>query len=298
MATFTSYTEVGVKEDVSNIITNISPTDTPFISGVKAEKTKNKLHSWQEDSLRDVIVNAAVEGADAVDSTTSPTTLRTNVTQILEKTIKIAGTVEAMDAYGRDKETAYQLAKASKEVKRDLENACVGTKQTMVTGSSTVARQFAGAQAQIDASMIVATGGASTALSEDNLLSALAAVYNAGGDPSVLMVSAQDALTVAAFAKAAGRFREIENSGSKNTAIVNAIDLYVSPYGQVSVQINRFIAAGDAIVYDPDMFSLVWLRPWQRETLAKTGDSIKIQLLGEVTLKHRNTKASALIRRQ
>nr|WP_042674276.1 DUF5309 family protein [Methylobacterium sp. B34] len=298
MATYTSYTEVGVKEDVSNIISNISPTKTPFINGIKSEKTRNRIHQWQEDALRDVIVNQAVEGADATSATLTPTVMRSNNTQILTKTVQISGTVEAMDAYGRDKETAYQLAKASAEVKRDLEYACVGTKQVAVIGDSATPRAFAGAQAQIDAGNVVSTGGATTALTEANLLDALERVYNAGGDPSVAMVSPTDALVVADFAKAAGRYREIENSGSKNKAIVNAIDLYVSPFGEVSVQLNRFIAAGDTLVYDPDMFSLVWLRPWERETLAKTGDSIRIQLLGECTLKHKNQKASALIRRQ
>lgn len=296
MALWKSYDNVGKKEDVSNVISNISPTKTPFTSQIGSESVHNILFQWQEDSLADPRANAELEGFDANDATLTPTVMRNNTTQIMQKTIKVSGSVDSIDRYGRAKETAYQLAKASAELKRDFEYATVGTKQVQVNGDSATARQFAGVQAQIDPSMITKTGATGTAMTEAKLLTALQGLYAAGVDPEVIMVTPDDSLTVANFAAASGRNRQI-NNGSSDRKIVNAIDLYVSPFGEVKVQLNRWLAAGDTLIYSPDMWKKIVFRNWFRETLAKTGDSTKQMIVGEFSLKHRNFKGSALIRR-
>lgn len=296
MAQYTSYDQVGAKEDVSDIISNLTPTKTPFQSLIGSETTHNTVFQWQEDELRAVQANAQVEGFTASDATLSPTVMRQNYTQILEKTIKVSGSADKRDTYGRAKESAYQMAKAMKEVKRDLEHAFVGTDQAAVAGSSSVARTFAGVQKQIDASQLVKTGAAATPISEANLLTALQNLYNAGADPSVVMVTPADSLIVADFAKAAGRNREI-NNGTKDKAIVNAVDLYVSPFGEVKVVLNRFLKAGDTLVFDPANWKQVTFRNWFRETLAKTGDNLMMMVVGEFSLKHANYKASGYVRR-
>ncbi len=298
MPTFTNYSIVGKKESVADVITNISPTDTPFISNIGKDKITNTLFQWQTDALAAPRVNANVEGYTAVSATLAPTTMVSNVTQILEKTFEVTDTIEAISLYGRAKEAAYQAGKASSELKRDLEFACVGTKQTQVLGSSSVVRQFAGAQAQIDPTMIISTGGTTTALSEANITAALQKVYEQGGNPKALMVTPTDSLVVADLARAAGRYREISADGADSKRIVNTVNLYVSPFGEVSVQLNRFLAAGDSIVYDPAMFQLAWLRPWTRETLSKNGDSTRMRIVGEVSLKNKSPLAAAIIRRQ
>lgn len=297
MPQYTSYDQVGAKEDVSDIISNLTPTKTPFQSMIGSETTHNTLFQWQEDELRAVIDNAQVEGFTANDATLTPTVMRDNYTQILEKTIKVSGSADKRDTYGRAKESAYQMAKAMKEVKRDLEHAMVGTKQAKAAGSSSVARKFAGVQAQVFAGHINSTGGASTPISEGVLLTTLQELWAAGVDPSHLMVTADDSINVADFAKASGRQRQIEN-GSADKKIVNVVDLYVSPFGEVKVVLNRFLAAGDSLVFEPGMWSKVTFRDWFRETLAKDGDNLKMMVVGEFSLKHKNFKGSALIRRQ
>lgn len=299
MAQFYSYDQVGKKEDVSDIITNITPTKVPFQSMIGSEKVKNTLFQWQEDELRAVQVNAKVEGFTASDATLSPTTMRSNVTQIMEKTIKVSETADAIDTYGRARESAYQLSKAGAELRRDLEHAFVGTGQTRVDGDSSTARKFNGFQAQVASSLINytgATGGVANALDETIVLATLQELYDGGADPSVLMVTPSNSLIVAAFAKAAGRYREIENGGPADRAIINAIDLYVSPFGEVKVVLNRFLKAGDTLVFDPEMWKQCTLRNWTRETLAKDGDNMKMMIVGEFSLKHKNQKASAVIR--
>lgn len=299
MPTFTTYDQVGKAEDVSDIISNISPTKTPFSSVLKSEKISARSFDWQEDSLRSVQVNAQTEGYTASDATLSATVLRSNVAQILEKTIKVSNTADVIKTYGRAKETAYQISKAGEELNRDLEHAMVGLTQNAVTGSSGVARQMASALNQIDASVTITTdsdtgtvGNQAGPLTEANVLALHQVLFNEGAEPSVLMVKPADARIVAGFTGASGRSRVI-NDGAKT--LVNAVDLYVSPFGELKVVINRFLKTDHALMFDPDMWRKAVLRPWSRTKLAVTGDNEMHMINGEYSLKHMNYKGSGKI---
>lgn len=296
MPTYTSYDQVGAKEDVSSVISNISPTATPFQSAISKEKVHNKVFDWQEDDLRAVQDNNQAEGADATFITVNPTAMRENVTQILSEAFMVSGTTDAISTYGRAKESAYQLGKTSRQLKRDLENTLVGTAQAKVKPADNATnRKMAGVQAQIDASGVIHVAVDNDPLTETLLLSALKAAFENGAEPKRIDVTPDNAMVVADFAKASGRYRTINTGGDGQKTIVNAVDLYVSPYGTCRVFINRFQKAGNTLVYDPAMWALCTLRPWTRETLAKTGDALKMQLLGEFSLKHKNFKASAAV---
>lgn len=297
MATFTTYDAVGIKEDVSDVISNISPTKTPFLSMIGRDKTKQRKFEWQEDSLRAVQDNAKIEGFDAADATLSPTVLRENRTQIFEKTIKVSGTEDAVDQYGRAKESAYQLVKAGQELKRDQEYAMIGRDQAAVAGNATdTARRMASASKMIDAAVTVTAdggSGAATALTEAHVLSAGQKAYTEGADPTVLMIKPADSLIVAGFTGASGRSRTF-NDGQKT--VTNAVNLYVSPFGEYKVALNRFQITSMAFLVDPEMWQEVTLRGWSREPLAKSGDSTKQMLVAEKSLKHKNFKASGLVK--
>lgn len=297
MTTFQTYEVVGIKEDISDIITNISPTKTPFQSMIGSEKITNTLFQWQEDSLRAVqgTASAPLEGADASFITVNPTVMRNNRTQIFVEAVQVSGTTDVVSTYGRARESAYQLAKSAAQLKRDLENAYVGTAQAAVTGADATARNLGGVQVQIAAANNVYTGGTTTAMSETNLLTALQNVYTAGADPSIIMVTPAISLVVAAYAAASGRYRVLQTGGD-DKALVNTVNLYVSPFGEQKVVLNRFQKASEnAIIFEPDMWTKAVLRPWTRETLAKTGDSTKQMIVGEFSLKHKNQAASALV---
>lgn len=308
MATFfKTYDQVGKKEDVSDVISNISPTTTPFQSLIKNERTSNTVFQWQEDSLASVGDNAIIEGADASDSDMTPTVMRSNYTQIMQKTVKVSGTADAVSTYGRAKETAYQLAKKSAELKREFEYHLVGKAQNAAAGASNTARTFGnvfgtdvGSNAIIDASVTVTidsdsgtVGNQAGALTEASILSVNQKLYEAGAEASYIMVKPADALIIADFTKAAGRNRDINVANSKQ--IVNAVDLYVSPFGEQKVIINRFLKASECLVFDPAMWSIVTLRPFTRELLAKTGDADRHQIVGEFSLKHKNYKGTGRI---
>jgi hypothetical protein len=309
VAIMQSYDQVGRKEDVSDIITNLSPTKTPFQTMIGSEGIHNIVHSWQEDSLIAAGANAAQEGADAPTAVMNATVLRTGTTQIFTKTAKVSGTTDAIQTYGRDRELAYQLGLRSSELKRDFEFALVGANTTQVTGDDNTARKFASYLAQVATAGVYnmdsgntnrglgLTGGTAETITETSVLAVSQQLFNAGADPSVLMIKPADALVVPQWQRSSvaglARTTYVEN-GQKN--IVNVVDTYVSPFGELKVVMNRFQLVSTALIFDPSMWKKLVLRNWFRQTLAKTGDSTNVQILGEFGLKHRNQVASGAVK--
>jgi len=296
MPGYSSYDVVGKKEDISDIITNITPTKAPFTSLVKTESVHNTLFQWQEDVLRAAAPNAQVEGFDATATTRNPTTMRNTVTQIFQDTFQVTGTNDAVSKYGRGKESAREAAKSSASLKLDLEAAYTLNDAAAVNpGTAGTARVFAGVQRQIDAGNIIKTGATTTVISEAKYLDALQQLYAVGGEPTITLVTPANSRVFAGFTNAAGRSRVI-NDGSKT--IVNAVNLYVSPFGEEKVVLSRYMKTGDTLMFDPAMWRRVYLqgRNWFRETLAKTGDNMKMMIVGEFSLKHMHQQASALVR--
>jgi hypothetical protein len=311
MATYQTYTAIGQREDLSDVIYNISPTDTPFMSSVGKTKATAVYHEWQTDSLAAATLsNFAVEGATASDATMSPTTRVGNRTQIAQKTIKISGTLQSVDKAGRKSEKAYQLAKASAEIKRDMETSVLSN-QIASNGDSTTARKLGGLQAWLNSNYSGGTDGVAGSLgttarvngtnrtfTEALLQSVVKSVYSSGGNPKVLMVNPAHKQVVSAFAGiAAQRFMAPSNSP---TTIVAAADVYMSDFGTISVVPNRFMTSTNscdetAFVLDPDMAAIAYLRPFQTNELAVTGDNESTQLLAEYTLEIKNQAAHGII---
>lgn len=304
----TTYDLVGIKEDISDVISNIDPTKTPFQSSIKTETVDNTYFQWQEDSLASVGANAQVDGFNAQNPqvaalnaagtyvgslAASATVMRGNYTQIMAKTIRVSGTADRVRKYGRERELAYQLAKRSAELKRDLEHALVGLAQSATAGNASTARLLASYSSQVDAGVRV-TNASPTALTENMILTANQNLYNAGSEAEVIMVKPADSLVIANFAYRASGAERRRDVGS-GTTIVNTVDVYRSPFGDQRVVLNRFLNTAHALVFDPEMWRLAVLRPWFRETLGKTGDNTAVMLVGEYSLKHRNFKGSTLI---
>lgn len=307
MATYQTYTAIGQKEDLSDVIYNISPTDTPFMSSVGKTKATATYHEWQTDSLASVnLSNYAVEGAAASDATMSPTTRAGNRTQISQKTVKVSGTLEAVDKAGRKSEKAYSLAKASAEIKRDME-AILLSNQAAAAGDASTARKLGGLQAWLATNGDFGTDGVAGAsgttarttgtdrtFTETILKTVVAEVYTAGGSPKVLMVRPNHKQVVSGFAGIAAQ-RYMAPSDAPTT-IIGAADVYLSDFGSISVVPNRFINTSDvAFIVDPDMASVAYLRPFQTNELAKTGDAEVTQLLAEYTLQVSNEAAHGII---
>lgn len=286
-----TYVQVGKVEEISEEISLISPTNTPFYSMIGSESVSNTLYEWMEDKLDAPASNAAVEGADAPAANQVPVSMRQNYTQIFTKTVSTTGTADKMALHGKPGvEFARQMAKKSKEIKRDVEYALVGTRQAAAAGNSTTARTFGGAQAQFDAS--VTLDAATTALTETLIETAAQNAYTQGGDPDTLIIKPSDSIKISAFAAATGRQRFLEADGKK---IVNVVNIYVTPFGELKVVMDRWIAATDALLVDAGMWKLKIFRNWFTKQLAETGDAHKSQIIGEFGLAHRNYFSGAMI---
>ena len=311
MPQFRTYAAVGMREDLSDVIYNISPTDTPFMSSIGKTKATAVYHEWQTDSLAAAASNAAVEGADASEATLTATTRVGNRTQISQKTVGITGTLEAVDKAGRKSEKAYQLAKASSEIKRDMEFTLLNnTVQSNGTAGST-ARVLGGLQTWLASNTSNGTGGSAGAsgttartngtdrtFTEALLQGVVKSVFTSGGSPKVLMVTPAHKQTVSAFAGiAAQRYMAPADAP---TTIIGAADVYMSDFGSMSVVPNRFMLSGNtandvAFVLDPEYAAVAYLRPFFTNDLAPTGDSTKTQLLVEYTLEVKSEAAHGII---
>ena len=92
-----------------------------------------------------------------------------------------------------------------KHIKKDVEFAMIGASNAAVTGNATTAREMASADQLIADG--VTTAGGSAALTEAKITANHQAVFEAGGDPSILFVNSADYLIVSGFTGASGRSR-------------------------------------------------------------------------------------------
>jgi hypothetical protein len=306
MPTYTRYDAVGAREDLSDVIYNISPQDTPIMSSIGKTSAKAVYHEWQTDALASVnTANALVEGADATAATLSATTRIGNYTQIVGKTVQVSGTLEAVDKAGRKSEKAYQLAKASAELKRDIEGI-ITANQGQSAGNSSTARVMgsllsyiktntnkgSGTTAGADPTTIgvsTRTDGTTRTFQESMLKDVVAKVFTSGGTPSVLMVSPALKQVVSNFTGLAQHRYNSNTNG--DVTILGGADLYASDFGVLQIVPNRFMRTRDALVLDPEYAALAYLRPFQTIELAKSGDSEKTQILAELTLEVKNEAA-------
>jgi hypothetical protein len=301
--TFTSFDAKGIREELSNVINNISPEEVPLQSNIGSKNVSNTYFEWQTDSLAAVDKTPVIDGDDVTSfDATSATTRVGNYTTILRRTVVVADNLNAQDLAGRNDEFAFQIAKRGRELKRDLE-AVLTDNNAKVAGNSSTARETAGLGAWIATNDVFAADGASPTgdgsnartdgtqadFTEAMLKSAMQAAYTAGGNPSILMVGPFNKTQVSGFAGiAAQRYQAPSNAP---TTIIGAADVYLSDFGTLQVVPNRFQRERDAFLLDPEYASVNYLRPIQKVDLAKTGDASKAMLLVEAGLEVGNEAA-------
>lgn len=311
--TYTTHTTEGYREDLQDAIFDISPTDTPFLSGLARKKVTATTHEWQTDALASVdTANAQIEGDDLTQLDTSAPTVKVgNYAQISRKTVIISGTLEAIDKAGRKSELAYQIAKRGKELKRDMESILLSN-QTANAGGSSTARKLAPLRAWLQTNTSLgatgansghttgvpaanATDGTQRAFTETIFKTVLESCWTEGADPSLLMVGPFNKQAVSTgFAGIASHTYDVSRRGDAPTTSVAAVDVYVSDWGSIRVIPNRFQRDRDAWVLDMEYVNLGVLRPMQTVTLAKTGDAEKRMMLIEYTLIVKNEAALGL----
>jgi hypothetical protein len=298
--TFTTYSAKGIREDLSNVITNIAPEETPYQSNIGRETISNTLFEWQSDTLADAGNNSQLEGDDVGTFDAVVATVRlTNYAQISRKTIVLSNTEEVVNKAGRRSELAYQIAKRGSELKRDQEFIMLNG-GVAVAGNTTTARVTASLGAFVKTNTDKQTDGVDPSyttlpnsartdgnvrtFTETILKNVIQKVWTAGGTPKILMCGPVNKQRVSGFSGIASSRFNI-NGGDKPAVLIGAVDIYVSDFGNVAVIANRFQRERDAWVIDPEYAKMTVLRPYQQVELAKTGDAEKRMLLQEWGLK-------------
>lgn len=300
MTVYKTQQTVGIKEDLKDIIWNISPEETPFLSGMAKTNATQTLHEWQTDELAPPTDdNAAVEGGNAATGSYNPTKRLGNRTQIFTKTARVSGTNESADAAGRSSEMAYQLDKKSKEMKRDAEMTIFSSRNALAGDGVNVASRLGGAFGEL-------VGGEDTINFEldltdnaDGLTAAaleqtIQAIYLNGASPDTFFYHASKASSVANFGISANEKQKF--SGASETTFTNMVSIYVDPLGHnIRCLPSRFMQQPTGLVTRMDVWECCELRPAFKQELAKTGDFESQQLLHEFTLVHKNQDASGKI---
>lgn len=315
-ATFQTFSQIGRREDLSDMIYNISPTKHPFTSAVKKTKATQSKHEWQKDALASAsATNGIVEGDDATANTADPTVRLGNQLQTLRKVVQVSGRARKIDAAGRADEFEYQLKKRMSELGNDLE-AALSQNNAATAGSASSAPLMASFESWICSSatavgnyISAGTGTAQTTigvnaaagypvtapvdstvagtLTEAMLKYVLRACWTQGGEPSMVVVGPDVKQKISgSFTGIATRFRNV-NSGDQ-AEIISGADLYVSDFGDIKIVPSRLSRARTVLVIDPDLLGIASLRSFQMERLAKTGDSDKAEILGDYTLEVRD----------
>jgi hypothetical protein len=311
--TYTRFDAKGVREDLSNVIYQISPEETPFMSNIGKENVKNTFYEWQTDDLASAVTtNAQIEGDDVTSFTAATATVRLgNYTQISRKDVIISGTLESVDKAGRRSELSYQMAKKSAELKRDMETTMLAN-QAAVAGDTSTARKTGALLAFLKTNTNIGTGGGDPSyttipnaartdatttnlrsFSETLLKDVIQQVWTEGGKPTMVMAGPVNKQNLSLMAGIAAQ--RYNAQGNKPSTIVAAADIYISDFGQVSIVANRFQRERDVFVLDPEYASVAYLRPFQTVELAKTGDAEKRMLLVEWGLKVHNEKAHGAV---
>ena len=272
------------------------------MTAIGVSEAKNTLHEWQTDALRDAdATNARIEGDDAAGASLSATTRANNRTQISDKTIIVSGTQEAVNKAGRKSELAYQLIKASKEFKRDIEKILVGN-QASVTGNSTTARKLRsleswyatntsrGSSGANGSTSAAATDGTQRTFTETLLKTVLQSIFTNGGSPNMLMLGANQKQVFSGFTGNSTRY-----ASATDKALTATVDLYVSDFGELKIVPNRFQRDRTCHIIQPDMWALAYLQPFLISDLGKTGNSYKKQVVAEYTLEARNEASSGVV---
>jgi hypothetical protein len=310
--TVTTVVAIGNREDLVEAIYDISPMDTPFLSGAVRNGASAVYHEWQTDALDAAAANRQIEGDDTTATTFAATTRLGNYCQISKKAISVSGTQRAVNSAGRADEFSYQIAKRGREIKRDMEFALTRNQASSAGGAGT-ARSLASLESWLATNKTsLGTGTAQTtagfaagvvvapvdstiagAFVKTALDAVIELAWAAGGDPKVIQVGAGNRTAISGFTGISTL--QTDANAHADVTLMGAVDFYKSNFGTLRVQPDRFQRDQTALVLDMEYFAVSTLRDMEIEELAKTGDSDKSQLITEFTLEVRNELASGKI---
>ena len=303
--TFDSYDAVGIREDLANVIYDVSPEETPFYTTCKKVTASNTYHEWQTDALRSSGSNAHIEGDATTAEARTATTRLGNYTQIFKNAVVIPDTDKGLDKAGRASEMAYQTLKIAKEQKLDIEKALFAN-NARVAGDATTARELAGTETWFTSTIQnkgsggahaagtgadARTDGTQTAFDQDKFDAIMQNCWEKGGKPDSVYLSAYLMNLALAFT---GNNNQRSSVQAGDKKVIKSLDVYVTPWGTIEFIPSRENRGRTVHVMQDDMWAVAVLRGTKNVELAKTGDNSTRQVVTELTLVAKNEKSSGL----
>lgn len=300
--TYATNDMVGIREDLSDVIYDVSPVETPFLSMAAHTKATNTNHEWQVDSLASASgSNFVVEGDEAATDASSASTRRGNYTSISDKVARVSRTAQRVNTAGRANEMDYQMLKRARELKRDMEKILLQN-NAKVAGSDTIARELAGVPAWLITNVSkngstdptgdgtdARSGGTPRAFTEDQLKTVAGECYDEGGNPTILLVGRYNRQIASSFG-AGTKMQKVEDK-----TLHTSFDVYESDFSTLKIVPDRFTEAGMAFLLDMEYWKIPFIDNMLATPLAKTGDSDQKQILSEFTLEACNEKSSGIV---
>lgn len=286
-----TYQSTTLHEDLSDVLTNISPTKTPFLSSFGRATASNTLHEWTEDTLAAPATNKHIQGEEFSFTKRALPSRITNRTQIFQTPVEVADTMREVNPAGYKDEFAYQMDKGMKEHAIDIEVALITG--TGASGASGTAAELKGVLAFITDNVstgTTATGGATGAEALFN--DALASIWDDTDVADSVTAYMPMAVKRRISAFTSGATKYVETQDKRLTA---SIEVYEADAGLVKLRAHRYMPAGTIAMISEQYFKTAWLRPTHKVDVAKTGDASRAVILSELTLEARADKANAKI---
>lgn len=283
-----TFDAIGNREDLSDVVTNISPMDTLFLNRFGKVKVSNTYHEWTTDSLASTTDNAQVEASDYSFSKAAARVRTGNYVQYAYTPVEVSDAQRQMDPAGVDDEFAYQMAKKMKEHARDIEVALVtGTGNS---GASGTARRVKGVLSWIATVNTTGTGTGNETLTETMFNDTLQNIWSNGGSPASAYANGAQKRAISGFTAGTTKFTQIE--GKELTA---GVDVYDSDFGRIKVYLHRWMTTSVVAILTDDMWKVGMFIPTHKTDVAKVGSATRAVIETYFTLESRQEAGSGKI---
>lgn len=294
----TTFYDTSRREDLLDVIADVSPDDTPLATMLGTSTAKNTVHQWLEDYITPpTSVAFAAEGAAATYGPLTQPVRITNLTAILTETFRVSGTEKAVDLAGSDPMN-YQSGKALRTWKMKQEYALVNG--ALSSGVSGTGASMAGLIGVI--TTLATSRNSGTSLSETEFQDMHQASWEKGGtDNAFDLVLVPFNLKRKIDGFTAGATKYVDQSDKRLT---QPVAIYETSAGVARIMQHRYVPGNGASVataissanafigIKEDLYKIAYLRKPFKEMLAKDGDRENGQIVGEFTLEYRGEKTS------
>ena len=298
---FDTYSATADREQLSDVIYNISPQQTPFMSSIGKNSIKNVVFDWQTETLPTASGSGQLEGFELSRSAATATTRVSNVAMISSRDATVTGSQNASDPAGKKSEMAHQLAIMSKALKRDMETALC-QKGAKTTGNATTARVTGGFESWMKSNVNNAAGstptgggtaptdGTQRALTEALLKSVLQDCFTNGGEPSMAICGPVNKQKISGFT---GR-SQARQFVDANT-VEASVSIYASDFGELKIVPSNLSRERSLLLVDPEYAKVSYLRDFQTVDISTIGDAETKMIVVEYGLEMSNEAAHGIV---